>query len=203
MRRGRRPGTSGTREAILEAARARFAREGYKGATIRGIAADAGVNPALVMQFFSSKDELFAAVMSITPATLDRIAGAFGGPDEGLGERVVRTFLDVWDSAPLEAEPLLAMLRSAVSSEQAAAQLRDFLETRVRRGAESADRDDAETGLRVAAVAAMLIGVVVARRIVNVPILVEADKEQIVEVVAPGLQAILTSGRHGAGGATA
>lgn len=84
-RRGRRPGASGTRQAILDAARARFSRDGYAAATIRKIAADAGVDATLVMHFFGSKDELFGAVMSITPNALSRIAGAFQGPEHSRG----------------------------------------------------------------------------------------------------------------------
>ena len=97
VRRGRRPGTSTTRQAILDAARARFATDGFAATTIRRVAADAGVNPSLVMQFFTSKDELFGAVMSISPKSLARFSTVFDGPDEHLGERVVRAYLEVWD----------------------------------------------------------------------------------------------------------
>src|SRR3984885_12606678 len=89
-RRGRRPGTSTSRQAILEAARARFASDGFAATTIRRVAADAGVDPSLVMQFYRSKNELYAAVMSISPDTLASLNTAFDGPDEHLGERVVR-----------------------------------------------------------------------------------------------------------------
>src|SRR5579875_3984404 len=91
-RRGRRPGTNTTRQAILDAARARFASDGFAATTIRGIAADAGVDASLVMQFFGSQNELFAAVMSISPGALSRFGTAFEGPDDYLGERVVRAF---------------------------------------------------------------------------------------------------------------
>lgn len=86
----RRPGTASTRHAVLQAARARFAGDGYAATTIRHIAADAGVDPSQVMQFFGSKDELFAIVMAIPPSALHRFAIAFEGPEEHLGERVVR-----------------------------------------------------------------------------------------------------------------
>jgi hypothetical protein len=79
-RRGRRPGASGTRQAILEAARARFAADGYGGTTIRRVAADAGVDPSLVMQFFRSKELLFGAVMSISPDAMAQLSDAFNGP---------------------------------------------------------------------------------------------------------------------------
>ncbi|MFG2677375.1 helix-turn-helix domain-containing protein [Streptomyces sp. NPDC048445] len=86
--RGRRPGQSTTRQVVLDAARARFAADGFNATTIRRIAADAGVDAALVMRYFRSKDELFAAVMSISPDALARLAGAFEGPEHSLGERV-------------------------------------------------------------------------------------------------------------------
>ena len=71
------------------------------------------------MQFFGSKEELFAAVMSISPDALARLRTAFEGPDEHLGERVVRAFLDVWEGAPQDSEPLMAILRGAIGNEQA------------------------------------------------------------------------------------
>jgi AcrR family transcriptional regulator len=73
---------STTRQAILDAARTRFAQDGYASATIRKIAADAGVDTSLVIQFFGTKDDLFAAVMSISPEALSRITSAFEGPED-------------------------------------------------------------------------------------------------------------------------
>ena len=130
-RRGRRPGVSTTRQAILEAARARFASDGFVATTIRQVAADAGVDAALVMQFFRSKDELFAEVMSVSPNALARLSAAFEGPDECLGERVVHAFLEVWEGSPRDSEPLMAMLRGAIVNEHARAQLREFIQARL------------------------------------------------------------------------
>src|SRR6202012_1020799 len=135
------------------------------------VAADAGVDAALVMQFFRSKDELFAAVMSISPGALARFSGAFDGPDEHLGERVVRAFLDVWEGAPRESEPLMAMLRGAIVNEQASTQLREFIQSRLVRGM-SGRGDDAT--LRAGLAAAMLVGVITSRRIIGVPVLASA-----------------------------
>jgi AcrR family transcriptional regulator len=191
--KGRRPGTSGTRQAIRDAARARFAEDGYASATIRKIAADAGVDASLVMQFFGSKDELFAAAMSIPPEVPARINSAFDGPEHGVGERLTRAYLDSWEGAPQESEPLLAILRGAISHEEAAAQLRDFLQARLALGAASLDRDDTDDALlRVCLAASMLIGVIVGRRIVQVPALQEQDIDALIERVAPAVQLILT-----------
>jgi AcrR family transcriptional regulator len=192
-RRGRRPGTSTTRQAILDAARARFASNGFAATTIRLVAADAGVDAALVMQFFRSKDELFAAVMSISPDALARLSGAFDGPDEHLGERVVRAFLDVWEGAPRSSEPLMAMLRGAIVNEQANTQLREFIQARLLDAVGSRVMDDAV--LRTGLASSMLVGLVVGRRIVGVPALANADTEKLVALAAPAIQSVLTATR--------
>ena len=128
-RSGRRGGDSGTREAILAAARARFGDYGYDGATIRGIAADAGVDAALVHHFFGTKERLFAAAMRlpVLPSELLAAALAAGAQDPGqsLGEHMLRTVLGAWDVAELRAT-FLGLLRSAMTSEQAAGMLREF-----------------------------------------------------------------------------
>jgi AcrR family transcriptional regulator len=191
VRRGRRPGASTTRQAILDAARARFASDGFAATTIRQIAADAGVNPSLVMQFFNSKEELFAAVMSISPKSLARINTVFDGPDEHLGERVVRAHLAVWEGAPEDSEPMMAMLRGAIVNENAGSQLREFIQARLldAMGAERGNHPDA--ALRAGLASSMLVGVVVGRRLVGVPILAGADAETLVAIVAPAIQSVL------------
>ena len=191
-RRGRRPGANTTRKEILDAARARFASDGFAATTIRRIASDAGVNPSLVMQFFTSKEELFAAVMSISPKSLERFSTVFDGPDEHLGERVVRAHLEVWEGPPEDSEPLMAMLRGAIGNERAGSQLREFIQARLldAMGAEGGNAADA--ALRAGLASSMLVGIVVGRRLVGVPILAEADTETLVAMVAPAIQSVLT-----------
>jgi AcrR family transcriptional regulator len=190
-RRGRRPGANTTRKEILDAARARFAADGFAATTIRRIASDAGVNPSLVMQFFTSKEELFAAVMSISPKSLERFSTVFDGPDEHLGERVVLAHLELWEGAPEDSEPLMAMLRGAIGNEQAGSQLREFIQARLldAMGAEGGNAPDA--ALRAGLASSMLVGIVVGRRLVGVPILAEADTETLVAMVAPAIQSVL------------
>lgn len=146
------------------------------------------------MQFFTSKDELFGAVMSVPPAALGRLTDAWEGPDDGIGERVARAFLEVWEGDPQASEPLLAMLRGAIAQEQAAAHLRDFIEARLMKGITTHRRDDHHTRLRVGMAAAMLIGIIVARRIVAVPTLANESLDAIVAAAAEPLQALLTGG---------
>ncbi len=193
VRRGRRPGTSTTRQAILDAARARFASDGFAATTIRRVAADAGVDASLVMQFFGSKNELFAAVMSISPGALSRFGTAFEGPDDYLGERVVRAFLDAWESSPQDSEPLVAMLRAGVVNEQAGAQLRDFIQARLLDGTGDRGPEDQNAALRAGLASSMLVGIVVGRRLVGVPVLANADVETLVTLVAPAIQQVLTA----------
>ena len=189
-RTGRRPGDSGTREAILTAARESFGSSGYSGATIRGIARAAGVDPALVHRFYGSKDSLFAASLElpVDPAVLlpPLIAS---GPD-GLGERLVRTFLDVWDATPGQG-PMLALLRSAVSDEAAAAQLRDLL-TKVVLGPLVAGTGADRPELRTALAATQLVGLAVARYVVRLEPLASAPAETLACTVGPALDRYLT-----------
>ncbi|WP_029266435.1 MULTISPECIES: TetR/AcrR family transcriptional regulator [unclassified Microbacterium] len=188
-RPGRRPGPGSTRRTVLDAARARFATEGFAATTIRRVAADAGVDASQVMQFFRSKDELFAAVMAIPASALDRFDTAFEGPDEHLGERVVRAYLQAWEGPGEESEPLMAMLRGAIVNQHANDQLRDFIQSRLREGTHASGDPDA--ALRTGLGSAMLVGIVTARRIIGVPTLEQADVDDLVRVVAPALQEVL------------
>lgn len=186
---GRRGGSGSTRGGVLDAARARFASDGFAATTIRRVAADAGVDPSQVMQFFGSKDNLFAAVVAVPPSALERFATVFEGPDEHLGERVVRAYLQAWEGVAEESEPLMAMLRSAVVNDQANAQLREFVQSRLLHGMDGRG-DDAV--LRAGLASAMLVGVIISRRIIGVPALVEANTETLVAALAPAIQHLLT-----------
>ncbi|MEN0108758.1 MAG: TetR family transcriptional regulator [Pseudomonas sp.] len=188
-RRGRRPGTGSTRQSVLDAARARFASDGFARTTIRLVAADAGVDVAQVMQFFRSKDELFAAVMEIPASALERFDALYEGPDEHLGERVVQAFLTAWEGLSEESKPLMATLRGAFVNDQARDQLRGFIQARLLTGTRA--HADAEAKLRAGLVASLLIGMVVGRRVIGVPMLVAAEHNDLVRVIAPAIQKIL------------
>ena len=196
VRRGRRLGESGSKHAILAAARTRFADDGYASTTIRKIAADAGVNAALVMQFFRSKEELFAAVMSIPSGVLSRIAEAFDGPSQTIGERVTRAFLVLWEGPPQESEPLLAMLRAATSNEHASQQLRDFFQTRLLETISPKLGNYPDATIRAGFASAMLVGVIVGRRLVRVPALANEDQETVIRLIGPAIQNILTGDKQ-------
>ncbi|MEV0154994.1 TetR family transcriptional regulator [Micromonospora sp. NPDC050686] len=188
---GRRPGRPDTREAILAAARAAFAERGFDAASIRAIAAAASVDPALVHHYFGTKEELFRATVAIPidPAGLLPAVLA-GGPDE-VGERLVRTFLTVWDSPVGTAA--VALLRSAVSSEWTARLLREFLATQIlRRVLDQLDLDPAERPLRGALVASQVAGLAMMRYVIRLDPIATADRETLVAALAPTLQRYLT-----------
>ena len=187
-RAGRRPGPNETHEQILVAARRVFAEQGYDGATVRGIAAEAGVNAALLHHFFGSKQQLFVAAMNFPINPAEQLPLLLSGPPDEIGERVARLFLGLW-ADPAGRTPFLALLRSVASNEQAATMLRQFMmRTVLSRLAEHRGVPP----LRVAAAAAQMIGLVMLRYVVLAPPLVDATDDEIVELISPVLQRYLT-----------
>lgn len=189
-RSGRRPGDSGTREAILAAARHSFGTTGYTSTTIRGIARAAEVDPALVHHFFGSKDELFGAALELPfdPATL--LPALLADGVDALGERVVRTFLDIWDGTPGQG-PMLALLRSAVSDERPAASLRDFLTRAVLTPLASAASGD-HAQLRGCLAASQMVGLAVTRYVVRLEPLASTSAHILAPALGPTLDRYLT-----------
>jgi AcrR family transcriptional regulator len=183
-RSGRRPGQTQTKEDILAAARNQFAAHGYGGATIRGIAAEAGVNPALVHHFFGSKDQMFVAALDLpfNPSAL--VETILDGPRDRIGERVVRLFLSLW-TAPETRTPFLALMRSVASSPEVAGQLRTFMETAVL--AKLAAALELPT-LRLTAAASQMMGLAMVRYILAAEPMASATDDEVVELIAPVIQ---------------
>lgn len=190
-RTGRRPGNQDTREAILDSARKAFAERGFDKASIRAIAAGAGVDPALVHHYFGTKDELFLATVNapLDPAVI--ISGAMKGGIDELPERLLRTFLSVWDN-PVTGAAALAMVRSGLQHDWSARMLREFLVTRIlRRILGGLTIDPAEVPLRGALMASQMIGLVMVRYVVKLEPLASADPETVVASIAPNLRRYL------------
>ncbi|MFC5061497.1 TetR family transcriptional regulator [Actinomycetospora atypica] len=189
-RTGRRPGDSGTREAILAAAAGHFTEQGFRGTTVRAVATAAGVDPALVHHYFGTKDGLFAASMALPFNPADVVARVVEPGIDGLGERLVRTLLGVFAQLG-DANPMLALLRSAAAHPPAAQMLREFLgEAVLDRVAAAVDADRPQ--LRAALCASQVVGILVAREVVALPALVEADIDTLVSAYGPTLQRYLT-----------
>jgi AcrR family transcriptional regulator len=186
---GRRPGRADTRAVILESARDCFAKAGYGGATIRAIAAGAGVDPALVHHFFGAKSELFVAAMDFPMSPRVVLPALLDGNIDTAGERIVRMFLGLWDD-PGSRRRLLAIIRSAVQHERAAAMLRTFLSREVV-GSVAGKLDMPDADLRATLVGSQLIGLAMARYVVRVPPLASASTEALVAAYAPTIQRYL------------
>lgn len=176
---------------MLGAAREAFAERGFDGATIRGIAAAAGVDPALVHHYFGTKDALFLAAIEAPADPADLLPEVLAGGPDRLGESLVRVLLRVWDG-PAQAAGL-ALLRSAVRNEWTARLLREFLVARVLRGVVgSLDLPPEERRARGALVAAQLSGVLFTRYVLRLEPVASASPESLVAAVGPAVQRYLT-----------
>ena len=185
-RTGRRPGASGTREAILRAAAEEFAEHGYDRATIRGVARRAGVDAALVHHYFGRKQDLFVASLDLPVNPADLASTLLADDPEVAGERIVGLFVSLWDHAA-NRQPLMALIRSAVSSEQAARMLREFATREVvARVVERLGKPDAQ--LRANLVMSQLFGLAMARYIVKIEPLASMPPAALAAAVGPSLQ---------------
>jgi len=183
-RPGRRPGPTETREAILSAARELFGARGYDGATIRAIAGQAGVDPALVHHFYGSKENVFVAAMRVPFNPADVLPDVLDGPREEIAERLLRFFLGVWND-PDSRAAFLGLIRSGMTNEAAAAMVRQFLRQAL------VARATGVLGispLRAEAAMSHLIGMMMMRYVLRLEPLASADEDELVSIVAPSIQ---------------
>ncbi|WP_081788389.1 TetR family transcriptional regulator [Candidatus Blastococcus massiliensis] len=176
---------------MLAAARSAFGERGFDGATIRGIATAAGVDPALVHHYFGSKDRLFLAAIEAPADPAELLPEVLAGGRDHVGENVVRLLLRLWDG-PMQPAGL-ALLRSAVGNEWGAKLLREFLVTQVlRRVVGSLDLPPREAEIRGALVLSQLTGVVLSRYILRIEPLATSSPENLVAAIGPTVQRYLT-----------
>ncbi|WP_327184410.1 TetR/AcrR family transcriptional regulator [Streptomyces sp. NBC_01334] len=192
-KRGRPPRSESadTRDLILTAAREEFSERGYDKTSVRGIAKAAGVDPALVHHYFGTKEQIFEAAIEVAFApALGAPEAVADGPLDQVGERLARFVFGVWEN-PTTRKPLLAIVRSAVNNDTAAAVFRRLVASQVlRRIAGRLDLPDAE--LRAELAAAQLVGCAMLRYVIKVEPLASADLELIIARVAPVVQGHLT-----------
>lgn len=188
-RRGRRAGGEDTKTALLEAAREVFIERGYEGATVRAIAAKAGVDAAMVNHWFGGKENLFAkAVLQVPVDPTTLVERLLDGPPDAIGERIVRTFLTIWDATG--GGPFAALVRSVTSHEGVAKVLREFFLNAVfKRLAAALGTDQVE--FRATLCASQVIGMGMVRYVVKFEPLASADHDTMVAAVAPNLQRYL------------
>src|SRR3954463_2439574 len=152
---------SDTRAAILAAARARFAAEGYRSASLRAVARDVGVDAALVVRYFGSKPGLFAAATSVDL----RIPDLSDAPSSEHGERLVEHVLWRWDAGTLEGSVLGSLLRAAAADADAAAAMRELFADQLVPAVRRLVADESEAPQRAALVASQVLGLALARSV--------------------------------------
>lgn len=187
--RGRRRGTTESREVIAASARELFADRGFDAVSIRAIATHAGVDPALVLYFYGSKRELFASLIQL-PFDASVVPRLMAEGAEGLGVRVAR-YAIAQMRAPGKKEILVSLLRTVGSDCEAATvlrerYLRDLLEPVA--AAIQADRPQ----LRAALCWSQLVGLALGQHVVEIPSLLDADPETLAAIYGPTLQRYLT-----------
>jgi AcrR family transcriptional regulator len=181
--RGRRPGSTATREAILAAARERFADQGYDRTRIRDVATDAGVDPALVHYYFATKDGLFVAAMQLPFRPAEKLGPLVAQGVDGLGERMVRTLLGVWD-VPEHRAALLTVVRAG-----GADAMREFITREIVARVATAAAEPSL--LRANLVASQVMGLIAARYVARLEPLASLPADEVVPLVAPTLQRYL------------
>lgn len=189
--RGRRSGTTASRDHILDAARRLFAEQGFEGTSLRQVARSAGVDPAMVHHFFSGKDELFALSVELPADPEQVLAGVVGSDPEQRGELVVRAVLRLWESP---AQPgLVAFIRGTLGSKAKTTLLREMVtRTIISRIIAGLPGSPGELALRGNLVATQMVGLMMVRYVVRLEPLASAPAEEVVRLVAPNVQHYLT-----------
>lgn len=197
QRAGRPPGTSDTRERILANARELFARNGIGNTSIRAIAAASHVDPALVHHYFGTKEQLFAAAVHIPIDPMQVIGPMREVPVEDLGLTLPSILLPLWDSEL--GSGLIATMRSLLAGDDVSL-IRSFLQDVIT--VEVGSRVDEPPGsgpIRAQFVASQLVGIVMARYILELEPFKSLPVQQIAETIAPNLQRYLTGELPGLG----
>jgi AcrR family transcriptional regulator len=181
------PRSEGTRRAILSAARSAFAARGYERTTIRAVAAGAGIDASMIMRYFGSKAGLFtaASTMDLDVPDLRQM------PAGHRGELLVRYLVDRWEDTARD-DGLIVLLRTAVTSEDVAAQLQATLGQLITAPVAALGGDRAAE--RSGYIAAQLLGLALCRYILRQEPLASLPASQVVAAVAPSVQRYLALG---------
>jgi AcrR family transcriptional regulator len=181
--RGRPPGESVTRDAIIRSARQQFAERGYRATSLRSIGQAAGVDARLVLHYFGSKRDLLTESVELPIEPEEAITTVFADGNEHVPENAARLLVSILED-PDSRRPLVALLRAAVAEEEAADLIRDLLTRRLllpiatRLGGEDAP-------LRASFVASQLVGITIVRYVVKIPPMAIASREDLVRALVP------------------
>ena len=168
---------------ILAAARERFAADGYERATIRAIAADARIDPAMVMRYYGNKERLFAAAaeFDLELPDLTRI------PREEIGAALAAHFLERWERD----EALLILLRAGVTNEAVAERMRTIFAAQLAPAIAETSGDAPDTPVRASLAASQVLGMALCRYVLEFPPLVTMSRQEVVDWIGPTLQRYL------------
>jgi AcrR family transcriptional regulator len=190
-RTGRRPGSSGSREAILASARRLFAERGYVGTSMRAIATDAGVDAALIAHFFGTKAGLLTAAVQWPFDPEVEMARVAAAGRRHVGEELARLVLRTWDRAG-NRDAIMTLLRAATVEPAAAELIREFFRRRLYPPlVQALGVPDAE--LRANLVASQLLGLGIARYVLRLEPLASMGEDDVVRWLGPTLQRYLTA----------
>lgn len=171
-----------TRDSILSAARHMFAEHGFERTTVRDIGARASIDPAMIIRYFGSKDQLFALV-----AEFDLKLPDLSHIDQSeIGEVVVRHFLRIWEGEIID-NGLPILLRSAASNEFAAQRLRDMFASQVMPALSKAG-GRSNMAQRAGLVASQLLGLALCRYVLKLPPVVDTPGDVIVREIGRTIQ---------------
>lgn len=175
-----------TRARILDAARERFAREGYEVTTIRAVAADAKIDPSMVMRYYGSKEGLFTAAADLD-LQLPELAEI---PRRQWGRRIAAHFFEHWEAGQ-SAGVLGLLVRSAVTNEHAAHRLRSLVNEQISASLHRAGVDNA--GRRAALIATQMLGLAYCRYVLALPHIADANAEDLVPELGRTIQRYITT----------
>jgi AcrR family transcriptional regulator len=176
-----------TRTAILTAARRLLASRGYEATTIRAVAADAGIDPSMVMRYYGSKEGLFAAAVDVDL----QLPTASELPRDRVGELLARHYISRWEGE-LSDEFITLLLRSAGTNKAAAEQFRLIFEDQLLAFVRELSGDSADAARRAAMVSSQVLGLSYCRYILELPAVAELDPETLARALGPVLQHYLT-----------
>jgi len=193
-RRGRRQGEPVSRDAVLSAAKQRFATEGYEKTTLRAIAKDAHVDPSMVLYLFGSKEALFRESLRLIldPEVLVAAMTGLDDDDPDVGTRMVRMYLRIWET-PDTAASMRAMLQSATSNTDANDAFRGFMQNYVLTAVSGVLGGGEQARLRAMLAASNLVGTAMLRYIIQVPPLATLSADEVVALIAPTVTRYLTA----------
>ena len=190
-RRGRREGASESREHILATARRLFAEHGFEGTSLRQVAREAGVDPAMIHHFFKGKDELFALSVALPADPAQVLEGVDQHDPEHRAEAIVRAVLRLWESPARHS--LVAFIRGTIGSKAKTLLLREVVtRTIISRIMAGIPGPPEEVALRGNLVATQMVGLMLVRYVVKLEPLASASPEDVVRLLAPNVQRYLT-----------